>query len=371
MKTFCFKLYRTKQNKKLHKQINSFGLVYNHCIALHKRYYKLFGKYLKRNFLQKHLVKLKKLPKFNFMCGLNSQAIQDVTDRIDRAFQLFFRNVKKKIRCSPPKFKKVKNYKSFTLKQSGWKFDEENKILQINGQDFKYFQSRRISGKIKMITIKRDNLGDFYIFVVTDAENFQVETRTGKSVGFDFGLKNFLTSSDGKIIASPLFFAKNSKLIAKANKNLSRKKKGSNNRQRSKLALARLHKNTANRRKDFHFKLARRLCLEYEKIFIEDLNLKAMQKLWGRKISDLAFGDFVRILKYQATKFKVAIVEVDRYFASSQICNHCGEKNSVVKDLKVREWICPKCGTYHDRDLNAAKNILNFGLGHQPVQETE
>ena len=126
--------------------------------------------------------------------------------------------------------------------------------------------------------------------------------------------------------------------------------KGSKNRRKAKLALARLHKKLANQRKDFHFKLARQLCLEYEKICIEDLNIKAMQKLWGRKISDLAFGDFVRILKYQATKFKVAIVEVDRYFASSQICSHCGKKNPEVKDLKIREWICPNCGTYHDRD---------------------
>jgi len=117
MKTFCFKLYKSERNEKLHRKINSFGLLYNHCIALHKRYYKIFGKYLKRNFLQKHLTKLKKLPKFNFLCGLNSQAVQNVTDRIDRAFQLFFRNVKKKIRCSPLKFKKLKNYKSFTLKQ--------------------------------------------------------------------------------------------------------------------------------------------------------------------------------------------------------------------------------------------------------------
>ena len=371
MKTFCFKLYKSKQNKKLHSQINSFGLVYNHCIALHKRYYKIFGKYLKRNFLQKHLTKLKKLPKFNFMCGLNSQAIQDVTDRIDRAFQLFFRNVKKKIRCSPPKFKKIKNYKSFTLKQSGWKFDEENKILQVCGRSFKYFQSRKISGKIKTITIKRDNLGDLYIFVVTNAENFKIETRTGKSVGFDFGLKTFLTASDGRKISSPLFFAQNSKLIAKANKNLSRKVKDSNNRRKAKLNLARLHKKLANRRKDFHFKLARKLCLEYEKIFIEDLNMKSMQKLWGRKISDLAFSDFVQILKYQATKFNVAVVEVDRFFASSQICNQCGEKNPEVKDLKIREWICPKCGAKHDRDINAAKNILKFGLGHRPMQETE
>ena len=126
--------------------------------------------------------------------------------------------------------------------------------------------------------------------------------------------------------------------------------KDSNNRHKAKLALARLHKKLANRRKDFHFKLARKLCLEYEKICIEDLNMKAMQRLWGRKISDLAFSDFVKILKHQATKFNVAVVEVDRYFASSQICSQCGEKNPEVKDLKIREWICPNCGTYHDRD---------------------
>ena len=371
MKSFCFKLYKSDKNEKLHKQINSSGLIYNHCIALHKRYYKIFGKYLNKNFLQKHLVKLKKSEKFSYLKKIGSQAVQDITDRIDRAFQLFFRNVKRKIRCSPPNFKKVKNYKSFTLKQAGWKLDEENKILRINGQAYKYFQSRKISGKIKTVTIKRDNLGDFYVYFVTDAKDFEVMTRTGKSVGYDFGLKKFLTASDGKDIKSPLFFAKNSKSIAKACKNLSRKKKGSNNRRKAKINLARIYKKSADERKDFHFKLARKICLEYEKIFIEDLNLKAMQRLWGKKISDLGFGEFVEILKYQATKFGVEIIEVDRYFASSQICSNCGEKNPEVKDLKIREWICPKCGEKHDRDFNAAKNILKFGLGHQPSKEIE
>ena len=135
MRTFQFKLYRTDRNAKLHNQINCTGLTYNHCIALHKRYYKLFGKYLKKG-------------------------------------------------------------------------------------NFKYFQSRKISGKIKTITIKRDTLGDFYVYFVTDAKNFKVETRTGKRVDFDFGLKTFLTESDGNDIISPMFFARNSRLIAKANKNL-------------------------------------------------------------------------------------------------------------------------------------------------------
>ena len=371
MKTFKFKLYRTDKNAKLHKQINCAGLTYNHCIALHKRYYRLFGKYLPKGKLQKHLTKLKKISKYSYLKSFGSQAVQDVTDRIDRAYNLFFKNIKRKIRSSPPKFKKVKNYKSFTLKQTGWKFDEDNHILQINGQNFKYFQSRKISGKIKTITIKRDSLGDFYIFVVTDAKNFKAETRTGKRVGFDFGLKKFLTASDGEDIESPLFFAKNAKLIAKANKNLSKKVEGSKNRRRSKLALARLHRKILNKRKDFHFKLARKLCLKYEKICIEDLNMKAMQRVWGRKISDLAFSEFVKILKHQAEKFNVAVVEIDRFFASSQICSHCGEKNPEVKDLKIRSWTCPNCGAKHDRDFNAAKNILKFGLGQQPLKETE
>lgn len=189
VKTFKCKLYRADKNSKLHRQINCAGLTYNHCVALHNRYYKLFGKYLKKGKLQKHLTEL--------------------------------------------------------------------------------------------------HLGDFYIFIVTDAKDFEEETRTGKSVCFDFGLKTFLTASDGKSIENPLFFVRKAKLIAKASKNLSHKAFCSNNHRKAKLNLARLHKKLANQRRDFHFKLSRKLCLEYEKICIEDLNLEAMQILCGKKISDL------------------------------------------------------------------------------------
>ncbi|MBR2519951.1 MAG: transposase [Selenomonadaceae bacterium] len=370
MKTYCFKLYKSEHNVKLHKQISAAGLTYNHCLSLHNRYYKLFGKFLNQNKLKKHLTKLKKLPKFGYLLEYGSQAVQDVAERINRAFELFFSNFKRKVRCSPPKFKKVRRYRSFTLKQAGWKLDEDSHILTINGQNYKYFQSRRISGKVKTVTVKRDSLGDIYVYIVTDAKKIEVETRTGKSVGFDFGLKKFLTASDGKDVTSPLFFAKNSKALAQASRELSRKSKGSNNRRRARLKLARLHKKAANQRHDFHFKLARRLCVEYDTICIEDLNVKAMQRLYGKKISDLAFSDFVRILKYEASKFGTLIVEVGRFFASSQLCHCCGEKNLQVKNLKVRQWTCPKCGAEHDRDRNAAINILREGLGQRPLQET-
>ena len=369
MKTFCFKLYKSERNNKLHKQINAAGLIYNHCIALHKRYYKVFHRTLNTNRLKVHLTKLKNISKFSYLLEIGSQAVQDVAERIGRAYNLFFRNLKRKIRCSPPGFKKVKRYKSFTLKQSGWKLDESTYTLTVNGQSYRYFQSRRISGKIKTVTIKRDSLGDIYVYLVTDAEVFEVITRTGKKVGYDFGLKKFLTASDGADVESPLFFAQNSKLIKQANRKLSRKVKGSNNRWRAKLDLARKYKKSKNQRHDFHFKSARRLCIKYDTICIEDLNVKAMQKLYGRKIGDLAFSEFINILKYEASKFGTEIIEVNRYFASSQICHCCGEKNAEVKDLSIREWRCPKCGKKHDRDRNAAINILNEGLGHRPMQE--
>lgn len=370
MKTYCFKLYQSERNSKLHRQINIAALIYNHCIAIHKRFYALFGKHLNRNKLQKHLVRLKRLPRFSFLKELGSQAVQDVTDRIERAYTLFFRNVARKIRCSPPNFKKVRRYKSFTLKQSGWKLDEDSYTLTLNGQHYRYFQSRRISGKIKTVTIKRDSLSDIYIYVVTDAVDSPVMTRTGKSVGYDFGLKRFLTASDGRDIIRPLFFAQNIRRIKQACRNLSRKRKGSNNQQRARLNLARLYKQSANQRHDFHFKLARQLCREYETVCIEDLNVKAMQRLYGRKIGDLGFSEFIGILKYEAMKFGTTIIKVDRYFASSQLCSECGFKNPAVKELKVREWDCPQCGVHQERDRNAAINILVEGSGHRPMQET-
>ncbi len=360
MKTFCFKLYNSKRNKILHKQINAAGLIYNHCIALHKRYYRLYKKHLNKNQLQKHLVKLKKCEKFSYMREINSQAVQDITDRIERAYNLFFQGLKTKGKVSLPKFKKVKHYKSFMLKQSGYKLDETAGIIKINKKYYKYFKSRNIEGKIKTVTIKRDSLGDIYIYLVCDVKQ-KVITRTGKSVGYDFGLKKFLTASDNEDIESPLFFMQNIKLIRNKNKNLSRKQKDSNNRRRARLELARAYKKVHNQRQDFHFKTALKICREYALICLEDLNIKAMQRHWGRKINDLCFYNFVQILKYQASKTGTRIIFIDRYFASSQICSVCGYKNPEVKNLNVREWTCPKCGKFHDRDRNAATNILMVG----------
>lgn len=290
---------------------------------------------------------------------MGSQAIQDITQRIDKGYKLFFRNQKHKIRSASPSFKRIEKYKSFTLKQAGYKLLGGNEVI-IAGQKYKFHKSRNIEGVIKTVTIKRDALGDIYIYFVCEQEENQVIARTGNSVGYDFGLKTFLKSSDGIDEESPLFFKQHSLQIQKANRNLSRKKKSSSNRKRAKIALARLYKKVANCRKDYHFKLAKRICENYVIICIEDLNVKAMQQLWGRKISDLGHSQFVNILKHQSSKLGSTVVEIPRFYPSSKTCSNCSHIIDSLP-LKIREWTCPTCGIMHDRDENAAKNILRVG----------
>ena len=306
MKTFCFKLYHSDRNNALMRQINITALVYNHCIALHRRYYRLFGKSLSANRLKLHLTKLKRTKRFAYFAHLGAQAVQDVAERIDRAYNLFFANLKRKVRTSPPKFKAVRRYKSFTLKQWGWNLDEACGRIRLGKKWYGYFQNRRIEGKVKTVTVKRDAVGDIYV-------------------------------------------------------KLSRKQKGSRNRERARQDLARAYRKLENQRKDFHFKLARRLCEKYACICLETLNLKGMARLWGRKIHSLGFSDFVKILEYEAVKFGTQIIFVSQFYPSSQMCSVCGYQNPEVKDLKVRVWFCPSCGTHNDRDRNAAINIYMGG----------
>ena len=372
MKTYKFKLYQHKRNRYLERQIDLAGIIYNHCIALHKRYYRLYGKSLNVYALMKHLTKLKKLPKYSDWNSLGSQAIQDIAQRIDRGYKLFFRNREHGIKSSPPSFKKVKKYKSFTLKQAGYKLYSDNRI-KIGDRIYKYHKSREIEGKVKTVTVKRDSLGDLYIYVVCETSNNEILPRTGKSVGYDFGLKMFLTASDGKNIVSPEFFKQSQKQIAKLNRELSKKQKGSNHYKQAKRRLAKAHKRLADKRRDFHFKLALKLASEYATICIEDLNIKAMQKLWGRKISDLSHSSFVNILKYQCSKTGSTVIEIPRFYPSSKTCSAC---EFVYEELTLgdRKWTCPNCGILHDRDLNAATNIHRVGastLGVETVRPTQ
>ena len=359
MITYKFKLYTSKKNRYLHNQIDLAGEIYNHCIALHKRYYKMYHKYLSCYTLNRHITKLKHLPKYNHWRVLGAQAIQNIVFRIDRAYQLFFRNLRHNIKTSPPNFKKKRTYKSFTLTQTGYKLLDSNKI-KLGIQTFKYSKPRYVQGNIKLLTVKRDKLDDIYIYITTDYVKTEVAPLTGNSVGFDFGLKMFLTASDYNDIESPQFFNQNRAAIRRANRNVSHKQRGSNNRYKALLNLERVHKKVVNRRDDFQWKLANELTDNYDTMYFETLDLASMKHRYGRKINDLSFYSFMQKLKYVAVTKGKTVFCIDRYEPSSQTCSVC---NYRYRELTIdeREWLCPVCNTQHNRDRNASYNIYRVG----------
>ena len=365
-RSFRFKIYRSRNSRYLDQQIDVAGIIYNHCIALHRRYYRLFGKNLNINKLQKHITKLKKLSKYQFWKNVGSQAIQEITERIKKGYDRFFDNVKArkegktKERVSPPKFRKVRKYKSFTLKQAGWKL-EDNGVLVIRKRRYKYAKSREIEGTIKTVNIKRDAVGDFWVSFSCDIVETLSRAMTGKSAGFDFGLKTFLTSSEAvDPIRSPLFHREALASLKQSNRKLSKKKKGSRNRAKAKLNLARTHRRVSNLRNDYQWKLAKNFAIEYDHMFFEDLNIKAMSRLWGRKVHDLGFDKFLKKLGSKAHQFGAEVHKIDRFFPSSKKCSYC----DYIKDdlaLTDREYHCLNCGISLDRDKNAAFNIKMVG----------
>jgi putative transposase len=356
MKTLKFKLYSHKRNRYLKRSINAAGVIYNRCIALHKRYYRIWGKHLNCAKLQKHIAKRRLRNPFWQLVG--SQAVQDICQRIEKAYQLFFKHHKKGVR--PPGFKKIKNYKSFTLKQAGYKFLGGNKV-KIGNRVYQYWNSREIEGTVKTVTIKRTPLGELFIVVVVDTCSApEVKFETSKIAGFDFGLRTFLTCSNGSKIESPLFLKASLGEIRKASSQHSRKVKGSANRERARIHLVRQYENVSNRRRDWFWKLAHELTDKFDVLCFETLNLKGMQRLWGRKISDLALGDFLQILEWVAFKKGKRVIYIDRWYPSTKTCSCCGHVLEKL-DLDVRRWRCPSCHCVNDRDENAAINIRAVG----------
>jgi putative transposase len=369
MITLKFKLYSHKRNKYLKQSINAAGVIYNHCIALHKQYYRMYGKHLNCAKLQAHIARLRKRKAFWQLVG--SQAVQDICQRIEKAYQLFFKYHKKGVR--PPNFKKVKKYKSFTLKQAGYKFLGGNRV-KIGNKVYQYWNSREIEGTVKTLTIKRSPLGELFMLVVVDnVSNSSIKFETGKSAGFDFGLKTFLTCSEGFSIESPQFLKQSLNILQKASKEHSKKVKGSHNREQARKNLVRKYEDIVNLRTDWFWKLAHDLTNKFDVLCFETLCLKGMKRLWGRKVSDLAFRDFLTILEHVAQKKDKQIIYIDRWYPSSKTCSHCGHVLDKL-ELSDRRWRCPSCHSVNDRDENASINIKRVGvstLGLGDVRQAE
>ena len=352
MLTYEYKLYRSKRNRKLDAMLREACFVWNHALALQKRYYALFGKYVSAVDMQKHFAR--RIPR----CRLHSQTVQEILQRQDTAYKRFFNHVSKR----PPKFKRATDFSSIVWKQGGFKLNGNMFVVNSIKQHFQFSYSRPYEGKVKQVRIKRSHLGDYYLYVVTDAVAKPCrKSHDGASVGMDFGLKTYLTLSDGTRIENPQFLKEGLKDLRKASKRLSRCEKGSAHHSAARLAVDRIHEDVRHRRDDWQWKLSHELCKAYDTICIEDLQLTGMSRLWGRKMSDLAFGSFVQKLEHTALKYGCSVVKIDRYYPSSKTCNVCQHVNELLS-LSDRSWTCPSCGTHHDRDVNAALNILRQGI---------
>ena len=373
MRNTKHKLFHDKQLRHIHTDFDICGIVRNHFLGLCMRYKRRYGKGLSYSKMSAHLTKLKKLEKYKHWNIPYSWALQNVVKRLAQSF----REMKTHGR-GHPKFKTCKKHKGMTLRGEHIKLEyllpkqknERNHPtyrIRLNGRWYRFALHRPIEGEIIQVAVTRDALGDVYITITEDYSEVKPEPKTGQAEGFDMGIKDFLTGSDGHRYTSPMFYKQNANNLAKAQKAHSRKVKGSHNRERERKNVARLHKKTENQRTDHHWKLAIDLCQKFDILFFEDLNLNGMKRLWGKQVSDLAFGEFMRKLKHQSNKRNRFVFTIGRWTPTTKYCCVCNHKNDNLT-LADREWTCPKCNTHLDRDQNAAINILkegvaSFGLG--------
>ena len=373
MRNTTHKLFHDETLRHLHDECNICGVVKNHFLALCMRYYRRYGKGLSYRKMSKHLTKLKRLEKYQYWNIPYAWSLQNVLKRLAQSFREI-----KTLGRGHPKFKSCQKHKGMTF--SGEQCPIEKVLdkqknernhptyrIRLNGRWYRFALHRPIEGDIQRVQVHRDALGDMYITLTEDYSEVRYEPKTGKAEGFDFGIKDFLTTSDGHRETSPMFYKHNAEKLAEAQKVYSRKVKGSNNQERERKTVARIHKKTANQRTDHHWKLAIDLCRKFDILFFEDLNLSGMKRLWGKQVSDLAFGEFVRKLKHQAHKRIRAVLKIGRWTPTTKCCCVCEHKNENLT-LADRDWTCPECYTHLDRDQNAAMNILkegvaSFGLG--------
>ena len=366
MYTTRYKLFRAPRLRHLKQQTHIARQIWNYFLGWQRARHSLGLPYMNYHAMSREFTVLRTAHPdiFAHWRELDSWAARDILMRLHRAYKRFFTYCKQRHRGNPrkvrpPRFKSWRQPYSFTMSPSGYKFDEDT--VHILGKPYRFNLSRPIQGNVKTVTVKVDALGDVYLTVVTDDVASEVAPKTGKAeTGFDFGIKTMFTSSEGIAHESPEFYRQSQTHVAKAHRALSAKKRGSGNRERARRDVARTHRKIRRQREDHHWKLAKHLVLTHDVLVFETLTFEGMKRLWGRKVSDIAPYAFHQKLKHQAKKHGKQVIYIDRWEPTSKTCSVCGQLNALM-DLKTRRWQCQGCKRKHDRDVNAAINILRVG----------
>ena len=379
MRNFKYQIRNQSNIIRIGNMLDDMWQVHEYFHKWQRQRYKDGEPYAKDTAMAAHLTELKRTthPHWN---ALPSQAIQEELKRIDEGYQRLFKGL-----GGCPHIKRKDKFKSLTYPgKAGWQLDGNHRIRisfrywcpkkqkwRMDYVWYTFHKHREIQGNIRKVTVKRDNCGDYWLILTTNSNETEPMPTTGESVGADFGIKDesYLTLSTGEKIASPQFLKRSLDKLRQLTKSLSRKVKGSNNWYRAVLELARLHRKIARQRKDWHWKLATDLCRRFDLIATETLNIAGMKRLWGRKVSDLSFSQFVSILAFKCEKHEKDFRRVGRWTATTKPCSACGYHNENLK-LSDREWTCPACKSHHDRDVNAAINILRAACDPAPTVET-
>ncbi|PSF37142.1 transposase [Aphanothece hegewaldii CCALA 016] len=352
-KAYKFRIYPNQEQQAfLAKCFGCSRFVYNHFIRVTTDIYAESKKHFRYKEWANLLVKLKR--EFDWLSEVNSQSLQQTLKDLESAFTRFFKKLGKF-----PRFKRKSNRQSFRVPQH-FSITEDNK-LKLPKMDAIYMViHREIEGTIKSVTISKTPSGKYFASILTE-QALPKAPLNGEKIGLDLGLKDFCITSKPEKFPNPRYFKKSLRRLKIRQRRLSRKAKESNNRNKARLTVARIHEKVANQRLDYQHKISLKLVCENQAISCEDLNIKGMVKnrKLSKQISDVAWGQFLNLLEYKGELYGCEIHRVDRFFPSSKRCSRCGYIKEDLT-LKDREWDCPECHVHHDRDINACHNLLAF-----------